>query len=86
MQFPQISSPGDENSLSVVAQICFYKRALRAALEIAMIIAKIFEHLNSLDEIILITFLTASALSLYPCIMLFFAIRPHSVFFQPGQK
>lgn len=33
-------------------------------LEIALIIAKIFDHLKSPDEIILITFLTASALSL----------------------
>lgn len=64
MKFPQLSSPGNAYPLSVVAQMRFHKRALRPAWEIALIIAKIFDHLTSLDEITLIAFLTASALSL----------------------
>lgn len=49
-----------------MAQIRFHKRELRAALEITLIIAKIFYHLKSLGENIQITFLTVSALSLLP--------------------
>lgn len=64
VQFPQLASPGNAYPLSVVARMRFHKRALRPAWEIALIIAKIFDHLTSLDEITLIAFLTASALSL----------------------
>lgn len=60
-----------------MAQACFHKRALRAAVEIASKIAKIFDHLKSLDEIIPITFLTDSVT---------LAIRSHFVFFRSLDK
>lgn len=70
----------------LVAPIRFHQRALRAALKIAMIIVKIFDHLQSLDEIVLITVSLPLLLLPLSLLLCHSAIRPYSIFFQPGQK